>query len=195
MRRRGKEMANQNSLGSHHFRGPIGPVSLVLALVLVLNVQLMSAADSKSSAADSGGSVAGAGDSGAKSDPRIKVSPKVPIKAYEFSLKDVRLLDGPFHEAMLRDQKFLLAVDPDRLIHSFRLVAGLPSTATPYGGWEAIDSVKDGKTLPGSELRGHSMGHFLSACALMYSSTGDERFKAKAEKLVAELDKVQQAMP
>src|SRR5262249_15716903 len=152
-----------------------------LALVLVLSVQLMSAAGSRGSVADSGGSAAWAGDSGAKSDPRIKVSPKVPIKAYEFSLKDVRLLDAPFHYSSRHDQKFLLAVDPDLLITSFRLVAGLPSTATAYGGWEAIDSVKDGKTLPGSELRGHSMGHFLSACALMYSSTGDERFKAKAE--------------
>src|SRR5262249_6943237 len=124
-----------------------------------------------------------------------KVSPKAPIKAYEFSLKDVRLLDGPFHDATVRDQKYLLSLNLDRLLHNFRVTAGLPSSAQPLGGWEAPDKVVDGKLVAGSELRGHSVGHFLSACALMYSSTGDERFKTKAVQLVAELDKVQRAMP
>jgi len=116
---------------------------------------------------------------------RIKVQSKVPIKAFPFDLQDVRLLDGPFLDAMLRDQKYLLSVDSDRLLHMFRVTAGLPSSAKPLGGWEA----------PDVELRGHSLGHFLSACALMYSSTGDKRFKTKADAIVAELVKIQQAMP
>ena len=116
---------------------------------------------------------------------RIKVQSKVPIKASPFDLQDVRLLDGPFLNAMLRDQKYLLSIDSDRLLHMFRVTAGLPSSARPLGGWEA----------PDVELRGHSLGHFLSACALMYSSTGDERFKTKADAIVAELAKIQQAMP
>ena len=116
---------------------------------------------------------------------RIKVQSKVPIKASPFDLQDVRLLDGPFLDAMLRDQKYLLSIDSDRLLHMFRVTAGLPSSARPLGGWEA----------PDVELRGHSLGHFLSACALMYSSTGDERFKTKADAIVAELAKIQQAMP
>src|ERR671933_176851 len=33
------------------------------------------------------------------------------------------------------------------------------------------------------------------ACPLMYATTGDERLKAKAEAVVAELAKIQQAMP
>src|SRR5262249_60182240 len=68
-------------------------------------------------------------------DPKLKVSPKAPLKAYAFNLKDVRLLEGPFRDAMLRDQKFLLSVDPERLLHMFRVTAGLPSSAKPYGGW------------------------------------------------------------
>jgi len=75
-----------------------------------------------------------------------------------FSLQDVRLLDGPFREAMLRDQEYLLALDQDRLLHNFRVTAGIPSAATPLGGWEA----------PDVELRGHSIGHYLTALALMY---------------------------
>lgn len=115
---------------------------------------------------------------------KIKVANKIALKAWAFDLKEVRLLDGPFRDAMLRDQKFLLSIDSDRLLHTFRLTAGLLSSAKPLGGWEA----------PDVELRGHSLGHFLSACSLMYSSTGDERFKAKADAVVAELAKVQQAM-
>jgi uncharacterized protein len=110
---------------------------------------------------------------------------KVRRAAVPFDLSEVKLLDGPFRDAMIRDQRVLLGVDVDRLLHSFRVNAGLPSTARPFGGWEA----------PNVELRGHSMGHFLTACALMYSSTGDTRFAAKAESLVAELAKVQDAMP
>jgi uncharacterized protein len=113
-----------------------------------------------------------------------KIAPKIPVAAYPFSLKQVRLLAGPFKEAMDRDLKYMLSLDNDRLLHSFRLNAGLPSTAKPYGGWES----------PDGELRGHTMGHYLSACAFMYASTGDERIKARADALVAELAKCQQAI-
>ncbi len=116
---------------------------------------------------------------------KIKVQDKIPSKAYPFDLRDVRLLEGPFREAMLRDQKYLLELDSDRLLHNFRLTAGLPSTAQPLGGWEE----------PKGELRGHTVGHFLSACALMYASTGDVRFKDKGNGIVAELAKVLEAMP
>ncbi|HEY2942509.1 MAG TPA: beta-L-arabinofuranosidase domain-containing protein [Vicinamibacteria bacterium] len=108
----------------------------------------------------------------------------VPIAARGFALTEVRLLDGPFREAMLRDQEFLLSLDLDRLLHTFRLNAGLPSSATPLGGWEA----------PDVELRGHSLGHFLSASALMYAATGDARFKGRADAAVAELARIQEAL-
>src|SRR5262249_50211209 len=121
----------------------------------------------------------------AQEHPLTRAPDKVALKASPFDLKNVRLLDGPFRNAMLRDQQYLLSIDVDRLLHNFRETAGLPSSAKPLGGWEA----------PNVELRGHSAGHFLSPCALMYSSTGDDRFKTKTNLLVAELAKVQQAMP
>src|SRR5262249_48714174 len=55
--------------------------------------------------------------------------------------------------------------------------------AKPLGGWEA----------PDVELRGHAVGHYLSALALMYAATGDARFKSRADVMVAELAKVQGA--
>ncbi len=113
----------------------------------------------------------------------------VPLKvariAEPFELTDVRLLDGPFRDAMLRDQKYLLALEPDRLLHTFRLNAGLPSDAKPLGGWEESKS----------ELRGHSLGHYLSALALMYGSTGDAVFNQRVDYIVGELAKCQSNSP
>jgi len=116
--------------------------------------------------------------------PAPKVPDKIAAQAEPFDLADVRLLDGPFRDAMLRDQKYLLALDIDRLLHNFRVNAGLPSSAKPLGGWEA----------PDVELRGHSLGHYLSALALMSRSTGDPRFKLRADAIVSELGKIQQAL-
>ncbi|MGZ7066498.1 MAG: beta-L-arabinofuranosidase domain-containing protein, partial [Candidatus Aminicenantales bacterium] len=109
--------------------------------------------------------------------PKTSVAPKVEIRAYPFNLKNVRLLDGPFKQAMERDIRYMLSLENDRLLHMFRVTAGLPSTAQPYGGWEKADV----------ELRGHTIGHFLSASALMFAATGDQRIKAKADALVAGL--------
>ena len=60
----------------------------------------------------------------------VKVPNKVPHKVEPFDLADTTLLDGPFREAMLRDQQYLLSLDQDRLLHNFRVTAGLPSSAT-----------------------------------------------------------------
>jgi hypothetical protein len=110
---------------------------------------------------------------------------KIARTAEPFALADVRLLDGPFRDAMLRDQQYLLNLDPDRLLRNFRVNVGLPTTAKPYGGWEA----------PDCELRGHSLGHYLSALSLMFASTGDTQFKQRVDYIVGELAKCQSNSP
>lgn len=115
----------------------------------------------------------------------VPVSNRVPFAAELFPLSDVRLLDGSFRDAQKTGMDWLLRVDDDRMLHNFRATAGLPSSAKPYGGWED----------PKGELRGHSLGHYLSALATMYAATGDERFKKRIEYLVGELAKGQAAMP
>jgi DUF1680 family protein len=112
---------------------------------------------------------------------KIKVQPVVPLKAYAFQLEEVRLLDGPFKHAMELDRDYLVLLDLDRLLYNFRVNAGLPSKAQPLGGWEE----------PKGELRGHFVGHYLSACALMYASTGDKRMKEKGDAIVAALAECQ----
>src|SRR5690348_4045058 len=110
---------------------------------------------------------------------------KVSLKVQPFPLTDVRLRGGPFLDALNANLKYMNLLPPDRLLHMFRTNAGLPSTAEPLGGWES----------PKVELRGHlTGGHFLSASALMYSSTGDDSIKAKGNLMVAELAKCQKAL-
>ena len=105
-----------------------------------------------------------------------------PLLARPFDLGAVRLHPGPFLDALEVNRRFLLAQDENRLLHMFRLTAGLPSTAEPLGGWEA----------PVNELRGHYMGHYLSALAKMSQSLGDADLKARGDRLVAELAACQQ---
>jgi DUF1680 family protein len=105
-------------------------------------------------------------------------------KATPFLLKHVRLLSGEWLALQERNRAFLHDLEPDRLLHTFRLNASLPSTAEPLNGWER----------PDIELRGHFMGHYLSACALMQASARDEQLKAKADRIVAELGHCQKAL-
>jgi DUF1680 family protein len=105
-------------------------------------------------------------------------------KVRPFPTRQVRLLYGPLREAQERNRMYLYMLPNDRLLHSFRLTAGRPSNAQPLGGWEA----------PDGELRGHfTGGHYLSACALMVSGTGDEQLRQKADSLVEELAKCQRS--
>lgn len=106
---------------------------------------------------------------------KMKVKPVVPIKAYSFNLKDVKLLKSPFSHAMSMDSAYLLLIKPDRLLYRFYKHAGLPVKDSIYGGWE-----KDG-------ISGHTLGHYLSACAMMYASTGNKQFKDKVDYIVKEL--------
>lgn len=116
-----------------------------------------------------------------------KMSVESPVleRAYAFDLEEVRLLASPFKENEERDGKWLRSLNNDQLLLSFRVNAGMDTHhAQPLGGWEA----------PHVELRGHTMGHVLSALALMYASTGDEFFKLKGDSLVTELAKVQEIL-
>src|SRR3984957_18557248 len=98
-----------------------------------------------------------------------------------FPLSAVRLLDSPMRANQARNTNSLMFVDPDRLLHTFRLNVGLPSSARPCGGWEA----------PGSLVRGHTTGHLMSGLALTYANTGDPAPADKGRYLVSQLARCQ----
>ena len=106
----------------------------------------------------------------------------VVLQASPFAMKNVRLLPGAFSAAAEANRKYLKTLPPDRLLHTFRLNAGLPSSAEPLGDWEK----------PDCELRGHfAGGHYLSACALAFASSGDEELRRNGALMVTELAKCQ----
>ena len=105
------------------------------------------------------------------------------VKARPLPLSAVRLLAGPLKHAQELDASYLLALEPDRMLAYYRDRAGLRPKAKPYGGWDG----------DGRNLTGHIAGHYLSAVSLMWSATGDPRFKQRADYIVGELKQVQDA--
>jgi DUF1680 family protein len=111
-------------------------------------------------------------------------------KVEPFPLTQVRVTGGVYKDAQEWNRGYMARLSADRLLYNFRQNVGLPvGSAEPFGGWEAP---ADGKR--GTELRGHFTGHFLSASAQLYASTGDKEAKAKGDYLVAELAKVQEKL-
>jgi uncharacterized protein len=106
----------------------------------------------------------------------------VPLQARPLPLFDVRLSGGPLKDAQELDAKYLLELEPDRMVFYLRKSAGLePRAKEGYGGWDG----------PGRNLTGHIAGHYLSAVSYMYAATGDPRFKERADYMVQQLKEVQ----
>ena len=92
-----------------------------------------------------------------------------------FKLQEVKLTDGMFKNAQDVDLKYILELNPDKLLAPYLIDAGLPLKASRYGNWES------------SGLDGHIGGHYLSALALMYASTGNAELKIRLDYMVNEL--------
>lgn len=97
------------------------------------------------------------------------------VNLINFNLDEVKLTDDDFAPRRALAKQYIRAFDHDRLMHTFRLNAGIPSSAEPLGGWEA----------PDCGLRGHFVGHFLSACAKFAFADQDDELKSKADGIVA----------
>jgi DUF1680 family protein len=122
----------------------------------------------------------------AASRPSGRASTAAPM-LQPFPLSNVRLLEGPFLEAQNRDEAYLLKLEPDRMLHNFRLNAGLEPKAPVYGGWESVQTWAD------IRAHGHTLGHYLSAASLLFASTGHESMKQRVDYIVGELKDCQDA--
>jgi hypothetical protein len=110
-----------------------------------------------------------------------KITLAVADTARPLPLTAVRLTGGPLKHAQDLDAKYLLSLEPDRMLAFYRKLAGLEPKAAGYTGWD-----NDGR-----QLIGHIAGHYLSAVSLMWAATGDVRFKQRAGYIVSELKVVQ----
>ena len=96
-----------------------------------------------------------------------------------FELQEVRLTEGPFLNAQEVDMKYILDLEPDRLLAPYLIDAGLPTKENRYSNWESIG------------LDGHIAGHYLSALAMLYASTDNQELKARLEYMLSELERCQ----
>ena len=97
----------------------------------------------------------------------------------------VKLLPGILRERFDVNRYYLMSLDSAALLFNHRAEAVLSQMiheAESHSGWEH----------PGCMLRGHFLGHWLSAAARIYASTGDRQIKAKADYIVDELGKCQE---
>lgn len=103
----------------------------------------------------------------------------------ECSEAKIRLLEGSeFYEAQERMKGYLLSVDDDQMLYNFRKASGLDTRgAASMDGWDSEES----------QLRGHTTGHYMSALALCYQATGDEKIKEKAVYMVQGMNECQTA--
>lgn len=112
--------------------------------------------------------------------------PPVSAKRQFFPLTAVRLLSGPasfspFYTAKQKDAAYLRSLDPNRFLYWPRQAVGLPPKADHYGGWESGGAVV--------------LGHYLSACSLMYATTADADLRERVSYIVDELALCQQQRP
>lgn len=101
------------------------------------------------------------------------------VRAEPAPLSSVRLLPSVWATAVERNRRTLLDLQPDRLLHNFHASAGLLPKAERYGGWEARG------------IAGHTLGHYLSATALMIAQTGDPAVRERLTYTIAELARIQ----
>jgi DUF1680 family protein len=104
----------------------------------------------------------------------------VPSRARALPLADVRLGPSPFRNAVDVNLRYLLSLDPDRLLHNFYTGAGMQPRAPVYGGWES------------DTIAGHTLGHYLSAMALIHAQTGEAEPRRRALAVVEQLADIQQ---
>lgn len=114
------------------------------------------------------------------------------IKLESIPVQNIRLLPSLFSQRFELNKKYLMSLDNDKLLQNFYYEAGISKTGYImlnkdvnykdfYWGWDS----------PNNQLRGHFLGHWLSAAAYLYAETKDEEVKAKADKIVSELAECQ----
>lgn len=94
-----------------------------------------------------------------------------------------KLLPGRFKESQEKGKEYLLHLEVDRLIAPCYEAVNQKPKKQRYGGWEE------------QSIAGHSLGHWLSAAAVMYQATNDEQLKDKLLYALDEMEKVQSYDP
>ena len=101
--------------------------------------------------------------------------------------------DSLFEKSEQVGLKYVLSIDVDRLLAPSYEMHGLtaPNNAQRYGGWERKGASNWGSSKDTFTLAGHSLGHWMSAAAVLYRDTGNEEVLTKLNYAVTKLDELQ----
>lgn len=98
---------------------------------------------------------------------------------------NVKILDGDLRRREAANREYLMKLTSDNLLFNYRVEAGrFSGRGIPEGAHEGWES-------PVCQIRGHFLGHWLSAAAIHYYETEDKELKAKAEVIIDELAECQ----
>lgn len=97
----------------------------------------------------------------------------------EFPLGAVQVTDPMLSHARDLNIETLLSYDTDRLLAPYLKEAGLTPKAESFPNWDGLD--------------GHVGGHYLSALAIHYASTGNQQLKQRMDYMLGELDRCRRA--
>ena len=107
----------------------------------------------------------------------------------QINFENIHLLPSLFNERSEINKTYLLDLKKQGLLQSFYLEAGIvmpglqvlddPATAELHWGWEA----------PTCQLRGHFLGHWMSAASMLVATNKDRELKAKLDTVIDELDR------
>ena len=103
----------------------------------------------------------------------------------QFGLGDVTLLPSGFKQRFEVNRRYVMSLQSQDLLQNHYLEAGLwhprDNPGDIHWGWES----------PTCQVRGHFLGHWLSAAARIYADTGDAEAKGRADYVVDELGRCQ----
>ena len=95
--------------------------------------------------------------------------------------REVSLYDNELKRREQDNRSYMMELAPEALLQNYYLEAGIGQVfggkILKHSGWED----------PTCQLRGHFLGHYLSASAMRYHETGDIEIIAKANAIVSEL--------
>lgn len=94
-----------------------------------------------------------------------------------FTPNEVSINDSEYKMREKWDTDFMMSLSPEKLLYHFYKIANIrcDSTITPYNGWEATD------------LKGHTLGHYITAMSLLYSHSKDKEVKRRIDTVIDEL--------
>ncbi|MBP1531093.1 MAG: glycoside hydrolase family 127 protein [Bacteroidaceae bacterium] len=102
-----------------------------------------------------------------------------------FDLSEVTLGDGVFKSALMLNNEVLMQYDVDRLLTPYVRQAGIDAT------WESKHPNFSNWGSGNFRLDGHVGGHYLSALALGYAASGDERLRVRMEYMLDVMERCQ----